>query len=147
MGVKLFILEPVAFLLIYGLTMGIGSVPNPARFTPLVLNTVRETVQYIGNRHALSIGFDAINLITVGLQWLNHFLGQHPELSSIMSMNIKGVRIKGTSPERLKKWFMDLGIALTEYRISPKNLYNMDESRFAIGDIGASKVIINANIR
>jgi hypothetical protein len=85
--------------------------------------------------------------VTVGLQWLRRFLGRHPELASVMSMNIEGVRIKGTSPERLKKWFMDLGAALTEYQISPENLYNMDESGFAIGDIEASKVIINAKIR
>jgi len=110
-------------------------------------NTVRETAQYIRNRRNPTIGLVGTKVETLGVQWIGRFLGRHPELSSVMSLNIEGVRIKGTSPERLKKWFMDLGAALTEYKISPENLYNMDESGFAIGDIEASKVIINANIR
>ena len=36
---------------------------------------------------------------------------------------------------------------MTEYNILPKDLYNMDENDFAIGEIEATKYIINAKIR
>ena len=36
---------------------------------------------------------------------------------------------------------------INEYDIELGNLYNMDESGFVIGDIGASQCIINATIR
>ena len=36
---------------------------------------------------------------------------------------------------------------MEEFRISPKDLYNMDESAFAIGEIEATQRIINASIR
>ena len=36
---------------------------------------------------------------------------------------------------------------IDEYKIEPHNIYNMDESEFAIGDIEASQRIINAEIR
>ena len=49
--------------------------------------------------------------------------------------------------EWLTKWFEDLKNVVEEYKIEPRNLYNMDESGFAIGDVEASERIINVNIR
>ena len=51
--------------------------------------------------------------------------------------------MKDTSPERLQHWFNDLEKVLAEFNIKSENIYNMDESGFAIGTIEASKVIIN----
>ena len=51
------------------------------------------------------------------------------------------------SPEWLKRWFDDLEKVLTEFNIKPENIYNMDESGFAIGEKEAGRCIINANIR
>jgi hypothetical protein len=64
-----------------------------------------------------------------------------------MSNKIDAGRIKGTSPERLSKWFSNLERVIEEYNILPHNIYNMDESGFSIGEIEASKCIINAHIR
>jgi hypothetical protein len=36
---------------------------------------------------------------------------------------------------------------LAEFNIKPENIYNMDESGFAIGEKEAGRCIINANIR
>jgi hypothetical protein len=88
-----------------------------------------------------------INLDTVGDQWLPRFLRCHPELSSIRSNKIDAQRVKGTNPERLRKWFNDLQHVIDEYQIEHENIYNMDESGFSIGEIEASKCIINAEIR
>jgi hypothetical protein len=33
------------------------------------------------------------------------------------------------------KWFDDLNTIVEDYNIKSKNIYNMDESGFAIGDI------------
>jgi len=49
--------------------------------------------------------------------------------------------------ERLTKWFEDLQSIINKYDIEPGNLYNLDESGFAIGDVEASQRIINATIR
>ena len=48
--------------------------------------------------------------------------------------------------ERLTKWFEDLQSVIEEHNIEPGNLYNIDESGFAIGDVEASQRIINAEI-
>jgi hypothetical protein len=47
----------------------------------------------------------------------------------------------------LTRWFEDLQKIIEEHNIESCNLYNMDESGFAIGDIEASQCIINATIR
>jgi len=38
--VELFLFEPLVISAYYGLTMGTGSVPNPARFPPLILTKI-----------------------------------------------------------------------------------------------------------
>jgi len=83
----------------------------------------------------------------IGDQWILRFLRRHPELESVRPRSIDAVRVKDTSPERLKRWFDDLGKVLTEFNIKPENIYNMDESGFAIGEKEAGRCIINANIR
>jgi hypothetical protein len=51
------------------------------------------------------------------------------------------------SPERLGRWFDDLETVISEFDIKPENMYNMDESGFAIGEKEAGRCIINTNIR
>jgi len=41
-------------------------------------------------------------------------------------------RLKDSSPKRLQRWFDDLEKVLAEFDIKPENIYNMDESGFAI---------------
>ena len=56
-------------------------------------------------------------------------------------------RLKDPSPERLQRWFDDLEKVLVEFNIKPKNMYNMDESGFAIREKEAGRCIINAEVR
>jgi predicted hydrocarbon binding protein len=83
----------------------------------------------------------------IGKEWVQRFLRRHSELASVRPQSIDIVRIKDTSPERLKRWFDDLEKVLAEFNIKIENIYNMDESGFAIGEKEAGRCIINANIR
>ena len=47
---------------------------------------------------------------------------------------------------QLGKWFQNLQKVVNEHKIEPLNIYNMDESGFAIGDIEASQHIIDTEI-
>ena len=83
----------------------------------------------------------------IGEQWVGRFLGRHPELASVRPRSIDAVRVKDTSPERLQHWFNDLEKVLAEFNIKSENIYNMDESGFAIGEKEAGRCIINAHVR
>ena len=74
-------------------------------------------------------------------------MGRHPELQTIIPRLIEAARVRDTSVHALQGWFESSSVAIAEYNIQPENMYNMDESGFAIGTIEASKVIINKYIR
>ena len=74
-------------------------------------------------------------------------MSRHPQLESAKRKCIEAARIKDVSVERLTKWFKDLRQIIDEHGIEPYNIYNINESGFAIGDVEASQRIINAEIR
>jgi DDE superfamily endonuclease/Tc5 transposase DNA-binding domain len=83
----------------------------------------------------------------IGKEWVSRFLQRHSELASVHLRSTDTAWIKAVSPERLQHWFNDLEKVLVEFNIKPENIYNMDESGFAIGEKESGKVIINAHIR
>ena len=112
--------------------------------------TVRELAEIIRNRRVCGINDDSIQLVNYGKlskDWVTRFMSCHPQLASVCRKCIEASRIKDISVERLTKWFEDLHQIIEEYKIKPENIYNMDESGFAIGDIEASQRIINTEIR
>ena len=77
-------------------------------------------------------GMQLIEYDNIGEQWVQRFLYQHPELASVRPRSIDAVRVQDTSPEWLQQWFDDLEKVIAEYNIKAENIYNMDESGFAI---------------
>lgn len=112
--------------------------------------TLLQMAEEIRKRRVKNINDDDIQLVQyddIGDQWVQRFLRRHPELASVRPRSIDAVRVQDTSPERLQRWFDDLEKVMTEYNIKPENIYNMDESGFAIGEKEPGRCIINARIR
>jgi hypothetical protein len=112
--------------------------------------TLREMAEEVRNRRAKQINDGSIQLTNydpIGQQWIPRFLSRHSELSSMIARSIDAPRVKDTSPEALQRWFDELKRVMEEFQIDQKDLYNMDESEFAIGEIEATKTIINADLR
>ena len=98
-------------------------------------------MEIIRNRRVFSVNDDSIQLVNYeqfGKDWVARFMSRHPQLESARRKCIEAARIKDVSVERLTKWFEDLQSVIEEHNIEPGNLYNMDESGFAIGDVEAS---------
>src|SRR5437773_2213154 len=85
-------------------------------------------------RHIKDDGMGLIEYPKIGKKWVQHFLRRHPGLTSITSRSIDVARVKDTSYERLQRWFNDLEEVIAEYNIKSENIYNMDETGFAIGE-------------
>lgn len=112
--------------------------------------TVRELAEIIRNRRVLGVNdvdVQLVNYDAFGKDWVARFMSRHPQLKSARRKCIEAARLKDVSVERLTKWFDDLRGIIEEHNIEPENLYNMDETGFAIGDVEASQRIINATIR
>ena len=105
--------------------------------------------EIIRNRRVCGVNDDDVQLVNYdafGKDWVHRFMSRHPQLASARRKLIEAARVKDVSIERLIKWFENLQSVINEYKIEPGNLYNMDKSEFAIGDIEASQRIINITI-
>jgi Tc5 transposase DNA-binding domain len=114
---------------------------------PPQYETLLEMAEEIRKRRVKNINEDGLQLVQyddIGKHWVQRFLSRHPELNSVLPQSIDAVRVKGTSPERLQRWFDDLKKVVTGYNIKSENMYNMDESGFSIGEKEARRRIINA---
>ena len=87
---------------------------------------------------------ELVNYAPLGQRWVRHFLNRHPQLKSVTASSIDQNCTKDTSVDVLKKWFGAFEDAMKRFNVKPQNVYNMDESGFAIGTIEATHVIINA---
>ena len=112
--------------------------------------TLREMAEEIRSHRLKNINTSDMTLVEyppIGRDWVTRFIQWHNELSSIHPRSIELARVKDISLERLQRWFNDLHDAIEKYGILPENMYNVDETGFAIGEREASKVIIDARIR
>ena len=83
----------------------------------------------------------------LGTDWVRRFLLRHLQLKSVVGRRIDAVRIKDASKDVLKKWFDAYEQTVEQYQIMEENIYNFDESGFSIGQIQATRVIINSRVR
>ena len=112
--------------------------------------TLREMAEEIRSCRLKNINTPGMTLVEyppIGRDRVTWFLQQHNELSSIHPRSIEIARVKDVSLERLQQWFNDLHDAIEKYGILPENMYNVDETGFAIGEREASKIIIDAPIQ
>ena len=112
--------------------------------------TVLEMAQIIRRKHdpvTLEQTLNSVSVEKIGSQWIQRFIRRHPELKTVRLRKMDLGRVKDTSYVRLAKWFEDFKLVKEKYNILPENIYNMDESGFAIGEVERSVSIINAEIR
>jgi hypothetical protein len=105
--------------------------------------------EIVRNRHAIGVNDLDIRLAKYdqfGKAWIARFIKHHPQLESARRKYIETVRIKDVLGERLTKWFEDLEPIVDGYNIESRYIYDMDERRFAMGDVEVSQDIINTTI-
>ena len=81
---------------------------------------------------------------SVGEKWVKRFLGRmKDELTFQYAAGMDSVRHKADSEDKHNMYFDLLHQKIEEYKIEPRNTYNMDEKGFLIGVIGKSKRIFS----
>ena len=112
--------------------------------------TFRAMAEALRQRRVAQINENGIELVSyqpLGGDWYKGFRNRHPEIETVISSAIEMNRMKDTSLEVLKHWFDSFQSTIEFYKIEPENVYNMDESGFSIGQIEASRVLINKELR
>ena len=81
---------------------------------------------------------------TLGVNWASTFIKRHPELKTRFNRRISYQRAKQEKPEVIRQWFTTVLETIQEHGIHEDDIWNFDETGFAMGLCTTSKVITAA---
>jgi hypothetical protein len=81
---------------------------------------------------------------TVGVNWISTFVKRREELQSRYSRRYNYQRAQNEDPRSLRVWFESVRRVVEENGILAEDIYNFDETGFAMGLISAQKVVTRA---
>jgi hypothetical protein len=82
---------------------------------------------------------------TVGKNWASTFINRREELRSRFSKRYDYQRALNEDPKSLRAWFATVQRVIDENGIQSEDIYNFDETGFAMGLISAQKVVTRAD--
>jgi hypothetical protein len=81
---------------------------------------------------------------TVGKNWPSTFINRREEIRSRFSRRYDYQRALNEDPKSLREWFTTVQRVINENGIQAEDIYNFDETGFAMGLISAQKVVTRA---
>ncbi|CEJ56112.1 hypothetical protein PMG11_02335 [Penicillium brasilianum] len=84
--------------------------------------------------------------LTVGVNWASTFVNRRDKLQSRYSKRYDYQRALNEDPKVIREWFLTVQRVVDENGIQPEDIYNFDETGFAIGLISAQKVITRRDL-
>lgn len=88
-------------------------------------------------------GIQHVNYEPIGQDWVKRFIKRHPRLKTVYSETIEASRVKEVTYEGVEKFYNELRRVINEFKISPENCYNMDETGSSIGTIQGRHVVVD----
>jgi hypothetical protein len=76
-----------------------------------------------------------------GQNWATKFINRHPEHKSRFSRPYNYQRAKQEDPKVIQEWFNTIQATVQQYGILPEDIYNFDETGFAMGLTATAKVV------
>lgn len=81
---------------------------------------------------------------TVGIDCLHNFIKRRDELKSRFSRRYNYQRVKCEDPKVVKEWFNRVQITIMQHGISYEDIYNFDETGYAMGLVATAEVVTRA---
>jgi hypothetical protein len=120
-----------------------GFPPRKRTIEEMAMEILRRRVQKMNDE----AGMEVVHYPPIGKDWVRRFLNRHPDLQVKRARRIDAARVKEVSPEKVTEWFDTVKQMIHEYKIKPKNMYNMDETGFSIGSTQAGHVIVDSTVK
>ena len=83
---------------------------------------------------------------TVGDKWVYNFVKRHDMLKSRFSRRYNYQRAKCEDPKIIKEWFDCVQITIMQHGIPYEDIYNFDETGYAMGLVATAKVVTRAEM-
>jgi hypothetical protein len=81
---------------------------------------------------------------TVGKNWPSTFINRRPELCTRFSRRYDYQRALNEDPKAIRAWFITVQNIVNDNGIQPEDIYNFDETGFAMGLIAIARVVTRA---
>jgi Tc5 transposase DNA-binding domain len=111
---------------------------------------IREMAEQIRRRHVSKINDASIILVEyppLGRQWVDRFIQRHESLRAEYARCIDASRMKEKTADTIMRWLNTVRETMEKFDVDAENIYNMDESSFAIGTTQGTCVVIDSRIR
>ena len=81
---------------------------------------------------------------TVGINWVNKFVRRYDALKTRFLRKYDYQRALYKDPKKIQKWFKLVRSTIQEWGIVDDDIYNFDETGFAMGMIATARVVTQA---
>ena len=79
----------------------------------------------------------------IGVNWVTRFINRHEDIRSRYTKRYDYQRALCEDPKKIGEWFQLVKNMVAKYGIQPEDVYNFDETGFAMGIIATSKVLLS----
>jgi len=83
------------------------------------------------------------SLRPIGENWLDRFKNRNPEIGGVWTRQIDTARFVATDRDGVKRWFDAVTELWAQHQYALDQVYNMDESGFAVGASQSSRALVN----
>lgn len=97
-------------------------------------------VRVMANLLLAATGTDA-----VGKNWVTNYIRRTPALQTRFSRRYNYLRALQEDPRIIREWFKHVEDTITQYGILSEDIYNFDETGFAMGLVSTAKVVTRAD--
>jgi hypothetical protein len=84
------------------------------------------------------------NTLPIGHEWVYRFQKRHPELKGCYSRQLESNWAKEATSENIQAWFNAFQTRHAERKYELDDIYNMDETGFAVGGTQSTRVIVDS---
>ena len=109
-----------------------GAAPRPSH--------IQEMANILLSKH------ESTPIQTVGMNWAYNYIKCHPQIKTKYARRYNYQRAKCEDPKIIREWFNHIQIMIMQYGIAFEDIYNFDETGFAMGLIATTKVVTRAEI-
>lgn len=112
--------------------------------TPALVIETAEEIRRGRVKLAFSQNTQPTQLPSIGHEWLYRFLNRYPILKGTYSRQLESARHQEATYEKISQWFSVFRTRFDEQNYELENIYNMDETGFAVGTTQSTRIIIDS---
>lgn len=112
--------------------------------TPALVVEMAEQIRVGRVKLASPQNIEPTILPPIGHEWLYRFLNRYPTLKGTYSQQLETLRHQEATFEKISRWFNVFRSRFNEQSYELQNVYNMDETGFAVGTTQSTRIIVDS---